>query len=49
MFGKGLGKGVGPVDWTLLGVGALATIVLGVIVTHNTKAKFAESKRQPVT
>ena len=46
MFGKGLGKGAGPLDWTLLGVGALTTIVLGVIVTHNTKARFAESQRQ---
>jgi len=46
MFGKGLGKGAGPVAWVLFGVGALATIVLGVIVTHQTKAKFAESKKQ---
>lgn len=46
MFGQGLGKGVGPAEWILFGVGALATIVLGVIVTRKTKAKFVESKRQ---
>ncbi|MGA8399915.1 MAG: TVP38/TMEM64 family protein [Stellaceae bacterium] len=46
MFGKGLGKGVSPMDWALFGVGALATIVLGVLVTRKTKAKFAEAKRR---
>ena len=45
MFGKGLGKGVGPVDWALFGVGALATVVLSVLVTRKTKAKFAESQK----
>ena len=44
MFGRGLGKDTGPLDWALFGVGALATIVLGVIVTRKTKEKFAESK-----
>ena len=43
MFGKGLGKGAGPLDWALFGVGALATIALGVVVTRKTKEKFAES------
>ena len=43
MFGKGLGKGAGPVDWALFAVGALATIALGVLVTRKTKEKFAES------
>lgn len=45
MFGKGLGKGVGVVDWVLFGAGALATVALGVLVTSKTKAKFAESDR----
>jgi uncharacterized membrane protein YdjX (TVP38/TMEM64 family) len=45
MFGKGVAKGVGPVDWALFGAGALATVALGVLVTRKTKAKFAENDR----
>jgi uncharacterized membrane protein YdjX (TVP38/TMEM64 family) len=45
MFGKGLGEGLGPVDWVLFGAGALATVVLGVLVTRMTKAKFAQSEK----
>lgn len=45
IFGKGLGKGVSPLEWALLGVGLAATIALGVIVTQKTKAKFSAAKK----
>jgi len=40
IFGSGLGKGASVLDWVLFGVGVLATIALGVVVTRKTKAKF---------
>lgn len=46
IFGKGLGKGAGPLDWALLGAGALATIALGVLVARKTKAKFAGAQKR---
>jgi len=45
IFGKGLGKGASPIDWVIFGVGCLATIALGVVVTRQTKAKFGEKSR----
>lgn len=42
IFGKGLGKGASLLDWIIFGVGCLATIALGVVVTRQTKAKFAQ-------
>jgi uncharacterized membrane protein YdjX (TVP38/TMEM64 family) len=42
IFGKGLGKGASVLDWVVFGVGVVATIALGIVVTHKTKAKFAE-------
>ncbi len=45
IFGKGFGKGAGPLEWVLLGVGLAATVALGVLVTAKTKAKFSEAKK----
>jgi uncharacterized membrane protein YdjX (TVP38/TMEM64 family) len=42
MFGKGLGKGAGVLDWALFGAGTLATVALGAFVTRRTKDIFAE-------
>jgi uncharacterized membrane protein YdjX (TVP38/TMEM64 family) len=47
IFGKGLGKGASALDWILLGIGIVATILLGVVVTRKTRAKFAVSKKSP--
>lgn len=47
IFGKGLGSGgTSPLEWTLLGVGIVATIGLGVLVTRKTQAKFSEAKKK---
>ncbi|HWB48575.1 MAG TPA: TVP38/TMEM64 family protein [Stellaceae bacterium] len=40
IFGAGLGKGVSALDWLLLGVGLIATIALGIVVTRKTKHLF---------
>jgi uncharacterized membrane protein YdjX (TVP38/TMEM64 family) len=45
IFGKGLGSGASFIDWVIFVVGCLATIALGMVVTHQTKAKFAEKSR----
>jgi uncharacterized membrane protein YdjX (TVP38/TMEM64 family) len=45
IFGKGLGKGVSPLEWALLGIGVAATIALGVLVTRKTKAKFSTARK----
>jgi uncharacterized membrane protein YdjX (TVP38/TMEM64 family) len=45
IFGYGLGKGTSALDWVLLGVGLLATVVLGIIVTRRTKAAFDRADR----
>lgn len=45
IFGKGLGKGGSPLEWVLFGVGIVATIGLGVLVTVKTKAKFSKAKK----
>jgi uncharacterized membrane protein YdjX (TVP38/TMEM64 family) len=45
IFGKGLGNGASVLDWVLFGVGVLATIALGVMVTRKAKAKFAERRQ----
>jgi uncharacterized membrane protein YdjX (TVP38/TMEM64 family) len=45
IFGQGLGKGSNPLDWVLFGLGAVATVALGFLVTHKTKAKFADAER----
>jgi uncharacterized membrane protein YdjX (TVP38/TMEM64 family) len=45
IFGYGLGKGTSALDWVLLGVGLLATVVLGIIVTRKTKAAFDRADR----
>lgn len=42
IFGKGLGGRLSVLDWVLFGVGSVATLVLGIVVTSRTKAKFAE-------
>lgn len=47
IFGKGLASGGSVLDWVLFGLGVAATIVLGVIVTRKTKAKFAADRRTP--
>ena len=46
VFGQGLGKGAGPLDWALLGLGAVATTILGIIVTRKTKAKLTPGSRR---
>jgi uncharacterized membrane protein YdjX (TVP38/TMEM64 family) len=46
IFGKGIGKGGGPLEWGLFGVGIVATIGLGVLVTVKTKAKFSAAKKR---
>jgi uncharacterized membrane protein YdjX (TVP38/TMEM64 family) len=45
MFGKGLGRGAGVVDWMLFAGGALATIALGVLATRKAKRKFADDEK----
>ncbi|HEY1799031.1 MAG TPA: TVP38/TMEM64 family protein [Stellaceae bacterium] len=45
IFGKGLGKGGNTLEWVLFGVGIVATIGLGVLVTVKTKAKFSEAEK----
>jgi uncharacterized membrane protein YdjX (TVP38/TMEM64 family) len=45
IFGRGLGKGVSPLEWALLGVGIVATTTLGILVTRKTKAKFSEAQK----
>jgi uncharacterized membrane protein YdjX (TVP38/TMEM64 family) len=45
IFGHALGQGGNLLDWALFGVGVLATIALGVIVTRKTQAKLAESRK----
>ena len=44
IFGKGLGNGASVLDWVIFGLGCLATIALGVVVTRETKAKFAQKR-----
>ncbi len=46
IFGKGLGNGANPLEWGLFGGGIVATIVLGVLVTRKTKAKFSKAKKR---
>jgi uncharacterized membrane protein YdjX (TVP38/TMEM64 family) len=47
IFGKGLsGDSPDMLDWLFFGIGALATVALGVLVTRKTKAVF-DSPRQP--
>ena len=46
IFGKGLGNGVGWLDWTLLGLGLLATVALGILVTRRTQAIFEHEGRK---
>jgi uncharacterized membrane protein YdjX (TVP38/TMEM64 family) len=45
IFGQTLGKGGSVLDWLLFGAGVLATIALGIIVTRETKAKFAGRRK----
>jgi uncharacterized membrane protein YdjX (TVP38/TMEM64 family) len=45
VFGKGLGNGPGVLDWVLLGVGALATVALALLVARRTKALFGNGRR----
>jgi uncharacterized membrane protein YdjX (TVP38/TMEM64 family) len=45
IFGKGLAAGPSVLDGVLFGVGVLATIALGVVVTRKTKAIFEQSKK----
>lgn len=45
IFGHALGQGGNILDWGIFGLGVVATIVLGVVVTRKTKAKFAEGRR----
>jgi uncharacterized membrane protein YdjX (TVP38/TMEM64 family) len=45
IFGKGLGKGGGPLGWALLGAGLVATIALGVLVTVKTKDKVSAAAK----
>jgi uncharacterized membrane protein YdjX (TVP38/TMEM64 family) len=44
IFGKGIEGGLSVLDWALFGVGSVATVVLGIVVTAKTKAKFASEK-----
>lgn len=46
IFGYGLSKGPGVLDWVLLGLGVAATIVLGVTVTRKTRQLFEASERR---
>ncbi|HEU0218815.1 MAG TPA: TVP38/TMEM64 family protein [Stellaceae bacterium] len=46
IFGYGLSKGPGALDWILLSLGVVATIVLGVIVTGKTGQLFEASERR---
>jgi uncharacterized membrane protein YdjX (TVP38/TMEM64 family) len=46
IFGQALGKGANALDWVMFAVGALATIVLGVIVTRKTKTAFSTAGRR---
>jgi uncharacterized membrane protein YdjX (TVP38/TMEM64 family) len=46
IFGKGLGNGVGGLDWALLGLGLLATVALGILVTRRTQAIFEHEGRK---
>jgi uncharacterized membrane protein YdjX (TVP38/TMEM64 family) len=46
IFGYGLHKGPGVLDWVLLGAGVLATIALGIVVTRKTKQVFEASPRR---
>jgi uncharacterized membrane protein YdjX (TVP38/TMEM64 family) len=46
IFGKGLGNGDSPLEWALFGVGIVATIGLGVLVTVKTKAKFSAARKR---
>jgi uncharacterized membrane protein YdjX (TVP38/TMEM64 family) len=46
IFGKGLGNGVGWLDWALLSLGLLATVGLGILVTRRTKAIFEHEGRK---
>jgi uncharacterized membrane protein YdjX (TVP38/TMEM64 family) len=43
IFGQALGQGGSALDWGLLGLGVVATVALGVIVTRKTKAVFARA------
>jgi uncharacterized membrane protein YdjX (TVP38/TMEM64 family) len=45
IFGYGLHKGPGMLDWVLLGAGALATIALGIPVTRKSRQVFETSAR----
>src|SRR5262249_29924858 len=40
IFGYGLSKGLGALDWILLSLGVVATIVLGIVVTSKTRQVF---------
>jgi uncharacterized membrane protein YdjX (TVP38/TMEM64 family) len=42
IFGKGLERGPGVLDWVLFGLGVLATIALAVLVIRKTKTMFAD-------
>ncbi|HVH80449.1 MAG TPA: TVP38/TMEM64 family protein [Stellaceae bacterium] len=44
IFGQGLSKSVSALDWALFGLGALATVALGIIVTRKTKTLLAHHK-----
>jgi uncharacterized membrane protein YdjX (TVP38/TMEM64 family) len=44
IFGKGLGNGPSVLDWVLFGLGVLATVALGILVTRKVKNKFAEGE-----
>jgi uncharacterized membrane protein YdjX (TVP38/TMEM64 family) len=46
IVGEGLGKGkVSPLEWVLLGVGIVATIALGALVTRKTQEKFSGRRK----
>ena len=46
IFGYGLGKGTSALDWVLLGIGLVATVALGIIVTRKTKEKLTVPERR---
>jgi uncharacterized membrane protein YdjX (TVP38/TMEM64 family) len=46
IFGYGLNKGPSVLDWVLLGLGVIATIVLGIVVTRKTRRVFEASWRR---
>jgi hypothetical protein len=46
IFGYGLNKGPGALDWVFLGLGVVATIVLGIVVTRKTRELFKAFERR---